>query len=274
MLKNNALKNTFSLLFFLFTYCIYSQSNCDINCPEDSTVAANESNEYVVPDYFADGLVTLETDECDASAEVTQSPAPGTVVGLGEFEVIMTVESLGETDTCDFDVTVVEEVGSGEDCDFDCPEDQVGNTDADGNYTIPNYVTNGALVITGDCGDFASSQTPEAGTVVGEGTTTISLTADTGTSSISCTFNLTVGASTLSTTEFTELQLSVYPNPTTSKINISEMVDILEVFSLTGKRVFKSTKVKSVNINRLNSGLYILKITHRGVVDLRRLVKN
>jgi len=260
-----------TILFFLFSILFISsleaQSNCDVNCANDFSVIADSNSQYTVPDYFATNVVTIS--ECNAGAVVTQTPSPGTVVGLGEFLVSMNVSSDGESDDCDFDVTVIQ-MQTG-DCDFDCPDDQQSNVDDSGNYTIPDYVANGALEVTGNCGNFSSSQTPTAGTIVNEGSYTISLTADNGTSSISCSFNLTVGE-TLSNKEFSLRNFSIFPNPAFEKIIFSETVDTAKIVNFNGQILATVRSQKEIQVNTLSSGIYLLRVTKNNATTVKKLI--
>jgi hypothetical protein len=73
--------------------------------------------------------------------------------------------------------------------------------------------------------------------------------------------------------------LSVYPNPVsngkqyiyiTSKRNLTKKV---EIFNVLGKQVFSITLTgKELNISRLSTGVYILKITENNISETRKLV--
>ena len=73
--------------------------------------------------------------------------------------------------------------------------------------------------------------------------------------------------------------LTIYPNPVsnnkpfiyiTSKKNLTKKVD---VFNVLGKRIFSVTLTgKELNISRLSTGVYILKITENNMSETRKLV--
>ena len=73
--------------------------------------------------------------------------------------------------------------------------------------------------------------------------------------------------------------LAIYPNPVsnnkpfiyiTSKKSLSKTVD---VFNVLGKRIFSTDLTgKELNISRLSTGVYILKITENKVSETRKLV--
>lgn len=73
--------------------------------------------------------------------------------------------------------------------------------------------------------------------------------------------------------------LSVFPNPVqngkqfiyiTSKQNLTKRV---EIFNVLGKQVFSNILVgKELNISRLSSGVYVLRITENKISETRKLV--
>ena len=56
--------------------------------------------------------------------------------------------------------------------------------------------------------------------------------------------------------------ISVYPSPAKDQLYLEGEYDYLRVFDLLGKEVLYSTYVKSINVNNLNDGIYLLEITH------------
>lgn len=74
-------------------------------------------------------------------------------------------------------------------------------------------------------------------------------------------------------------ELSIYPNPVnngkqyiyiTSKRNLTKKV---EIFNVLGKQVFSIALIgKELNISRLTTGVYILKITENTISETRKLV--
>jgi hypothetical protein len=57
--------------------------------------------------------------------------------------------------------------------------------------------------------------------------------------------------------------ISVYPNPATNVLNISAQIDItkLVMFDVIGKQVISVENTKTINVSKLNAGVYLLKIT-------------
>ncbi|ALJ05881.1 hypothetical protein APS56_12400 [Pseudalgibacter alginicilyticus] len=73
--------------------------------------------------------------------------------------------------------------------------------------------------------------------------------------------------------------LSIYPNPVqsgkqyiyiTSKSNLTKKV---EIYNVLGKQVYNAELInKELNISKLNSGVYILKVTENGISESRKLI--
>lgn len=84
--------------------------------------------------------------------------------------------------------------------------------------------------------------------------------------------------STLSNDTFLdESKINLYPNPSNTEIFISEGMDSIEIFTLTGQKVldFKSVLSDSaMNISSLQNGLYLVKATKDNKSFTKRLIKN
>jgi hypothetical protein len=86
-----------------------------LTCPADLLVEVDEGTSYTVPDFIADGTVTV-TDNCtDPVTITTQDPAPGTILPEGVYTVTMTAEDDSANGaSCTFDLTVVGVLGIGD----------------------------------------------------------------------------------------------------------------------------------------------------------------
>ncbi len=78
-----------------------------ITCPADITVGVGTGTQYTLPDYFATGQATV-TDNCTNPVTLTtQSPAAGTMLGLGTHTITLTAEDeSGNMSSCSFELTV------------------------------------------------------------------------------------------------------------------------------------------------------------------------
>ncbi|TXD52711.1 MULTISPECIES: discoidin domain-containing protein [unclassified Polaribacter] len=72
-----------------------------------------------------------------------------------------------------------------------------------------------------------------------------------------------------------DISFSVFPNPTANivHINTSSTIDSVEVFDISGRKVF-ITNSKDVSLLGLNNGIYIFKITLNGIVKTTQIIKN
>ncbi len=66
----------------------------------------------------------------------------------------------------------------------------------------------------------------------------------------------------LSADSFNKASFKVYPIPSSDVINISSKVPIerVEMFDILGKKVLSFSNTKQLNVERLNSGMYVLKV--------------
>ncbi len=67
--------------------------------------------------------------------------------------------------------------------------------------------------------------------------------------------------------------LTLYPNPTVGRINLSQMVEKVTVYDLTGRIVEEYRQVEAVDLGNLAPGVYTLYLTNSGTTALRRVVK-
>jgi hypothetical protein len=76
-----------------------------LTCPEDVSVMVDPDGTHTVADYIGSGEATA-TDNCtDPITDFTQDPAPGTVLGVGEWVVTFTAtDEYGNVSTCDMDL--------------------------------------------------------------------------------------------------------------------------------------------------------------------------
>lgn len=157
-----------------------------ITCPGNQTETPNASCQFVLPDYT--GLVT-SSDNCGV-VTVTQSPVVGTTIS-GTTTITMTAtDGSGNTSTCNFSVILSDATPPT----IACPGNQVGAVDATCMYTVPDYT--GLATASDNCGAPTITQSPVAGSTVGQGTTTVTLTANDGVNTSSCSFDLVVSGPT------------------------------------------------------------------------------
>jgi len=83
--------------------------------------------------------------------------------------------------------------------------------------------------------------------------------------------------SSLSNDEYINpINLSIYPNPVVDKLFIQglSIPAKISVYNLLGKLVFSKTTSSEINLNNLQSGIYIVKIVDNQKEIVRRFIKN
>lgn len=156
--------------------------------PAPAPISANGSCQATLPDLT--GQLTV-TDNCTASPTITQSPAAGSIIGLGITTVTLTAtDDAGNFSTCTVDVTMLDDVDPViTTCTAAPPNiDLAGDCQA----TLPDLTA--GVVATNNCGAPPTiTQFPPAGIPIDLGTTNVVLTAtDVSGNSASCNVGVTV----------------------------------------------------------------------------------
>lgn len=74
-----------------------------------------------------------------------------------------------------------------------------------------------------------------------------------------------LGADQMSVSEINSTRIAVYPNPVNAVLNFSEVLENIEVYSVSGQKILKSIKGTSLTTDRLSPGTYFLKaLTQKG----------
>ena len=153
-----------------------------------ANISANGSCQGIALDLT--GGVTA-TDNCTGTPVITQSPAAGTVLGLGTTTITLTAtDASGNTATCTVGQTVVDNT----DPVITVCAPTPANISANGSCQGIALDLTGGVTATDNCtGTPVITQSPAAGTVLGLGTTTITLTAtDASGNTATCTVGQTV----------------------------------------------------------------------------------
>ncbi|HEX4647113.1 MAG TPA: HYR domain-containing protein, partial [Verrucomicrobiae bacterium] len=169
-----------------------------VTCPGPITASADANCQAPVPNVVPN---VVASDNCTAVSAliITQNPAAGTLVGIGAHPVTVTVtDSSGNSATCGTMFTVVDTtppvIISG-------PALGVISTDANCQGAVPNVVPN--IVATDNCtpaNALVITQNPAAGTLVGLGQHTITVTVtDAAGNPTSGTLSFTVADTTAPT---------------------------------------------------------------------------
>jgi Secretion system C-terminal sorting domain len=68
----------------------------------------------------------------------------------------------------------------------------------------------------------------------------------------------------------------ISPNPITSSFSVKsdDKIETIDIFDLTGKKVFSSSETEELNISSLKSGLYLIKMKTSTGIYSEKIFKN
>ena len=169
-----------------FNITVLDTSPPIVSCPEDQLEDYDVNCQFILPDYTS--LATI-TDTCyPGPFTVTQVPAPGTLISGNISVAINATDNQGNTGSCSFMVLQNDVIPPT----ITCPSNQIEEVNAANcMFIIPDY-TALASAEDGCNDDLIITQSPPAGTQVGLGFTTITLTANDGFNTADCTFEIEV----------------------------------------------------------------------------------
>ncbi len=156
-----------------------------VNCPADQTEDFDANCQFVLPDYS--NLASV-TDACYAGPfSMSQDPPAGTVITGDTTVTIYAEDNAGNIGSCTFmvirnDITPPT---------ITCPGNQTEEINTENcMFSIPDYT--GLASAADNCSTVSVTQDPVVGTLVGQGTTTITLIANDGSNTSQCTFDIFV----------------------------------------------------------------------------------
>ncbi len=95
----------------------------------------------------------------------------------------------------------------------------------------------------------------------------------TGVSSILTVDNIAL-TTTLADADLTKTKLSIYPNPVSDILYLSEFEGIATIFDMTGKRITAHEgTIKKIDVSTLQTGIYIVSINDNTGVQTLKLIK-
>lgn len=179
-------------------------------------------------------------------------------------------------------VTVIDALGPV----IECPEDMTVDTDPDSiTYTLPDYFGEELATATDNCTEPVTilGQDPAPGTLLVDGTHTITLTAEDeyGNESV-CSFELTVDTILGDDDNVLADAIMMYPNPAEAYVNISNNSQIgltnATIYDINGKLVSKfdltlMSGEQRLDVSGLASGVYMVSIESETASVVKRLVK-
>src|SRR5204863_186042 len=144
-----------------------------VSCPAPTSASADSNCQAALPNVLSGVTVS---DNCSAPNAITlsQSPAAGTLVGLGTNTITVTAtDAAGNSANCTTSFTVTGNALPT----VTCPADSSAISNGDCQAAVPNVLS--GVTVSGGCGANAVtlSQSPAAGTLVGLGAHTITVAA-------------------------------------------------------------------------------------------------
>jgi hypothetical protein len=223
--------------------------------------------------YDACGITILAVDVTEVTCADIGMPITATVFAS---------DASGNIASCQSIITVVDLLGPV----LTCPPDQtvdpgVGNLF----YVVPDYFATGDATATDNCTDpvVITSQDPAAGTLLPDGTYTVTITAEDEYGNVStCDFELIVESVLGVDDNALDVAIVMYPNPANSQVTISNSSNIqLEkaaIYDINGKLVMNVNlqdmqREKVIDVSNLASGVYVVQINGEQASVVKRLIK-
>lgn len=165
-----------------------------VDTPATVTVVADANGQGAVPDFLA-ALSASDNVTAESALARTQSPAAGTLVGVGPHAVSITVtDQAGNDTTVATTVIVVDNTAPA----VSCPVPQIISANANGQGLVPNFLLGASATdnVT-PASALILAQNPAAGLILGVGTHTITIGAtDAAGNTGSCTTSVTIDDTT------------------------------------------------------------------------------
>ena len=212
------------------------------SCGPNQTATANGTCEAVVPDFTAGVVAT----DCNGPLVITQSPTAGTLVGLGTTIVTVTVaDAAGNVSNCGVNFVVTDTTAPSI---TSCGPNQSATANGTCQAVVPDFT---AGVAATDCnGPLVITQSPTAGTLVGLGTTVVTVTvADAAGNVSNCGVNFVV-------TPQVDIEVSVATS--TSPVTVGTPV----TYNVTVTNLGGCTAADVVLNNLLSAGQVLVSMTN------------
>src|SRR5439155_69681 len=172
------------------TFTVTDETAPTVSCPAPSSASAGTNCLAAVPDVLSG---VSASDSCSGTNGITlsQRPAAGTLVGLGTHTITVTAtDAAANSATCTTTFTVTDDTVPT----VSCPAPTSVSAGTNCLAVVPDVLS--GVSVSDSCSGtngITLSQSPAAGTLVGLGTTTITVTAtDAAANSATCTKNFTV----------------------------------------------------------------------------------
>ncbi|MDT0556993.1 T9SS type A sorting domain-containing protein, partial [Patiriisocius hiemis] len=200
-------------------------------------------------------------------------------VGTPVLVTVFAADPSGNIASCSAMVTATDTTGPT----ITCPDDVNVDPEANGVYTLEDFTADAVAV--DNCTDPVTiiTQDPAAGTPLGVGTYTITISAEDDLGNIgTCDFTLVVDPiQGVNDTAF-DAAITMFPNPADNVVTIANKSNIaLEnaaIYDINGKLVSTidlagMQSERTINVAALASGVYVVQITGENAVTTKRLIK-
>jgi hypothetical protein len=217
------------------------------------------------------------TDNCTVSS-LSLDVTDFTCADLGPNTVNLTVEDQsGNSASTSATVTVEDSIDP---LITLCPGDMDVNGDT--GFTLPDYYGTSVVTASDNCSISSVVQDPTPGTVLGAGTTSVTVTVyDASGNEAVCSFNLDVTLS-VNSYELTDSSILMYPNPATQNITLKNNSNLklksAVIMDVKGS-VIQEINLEDMGINKTisiqdyASGVYFVKIHSESTSIVKRLIK-
>ena len=223
--------------------------------------------------YDACGITVLAVDVTQVTCADIGTPIVATVFAS---------DASGNIASCQSTITVVDLLAPL----LTCPPDQTVDP-GPGNlfYEVPDYFATGEATADDNCTDpvVITTQSPAAGTLLSDGTYTVTCTAtDEYGNTSTCNFELVVESVLGSDDNALDVAIAMYPNPANSQVTISNSSNILleraAIYDVNGKLVISINLQdmqgeKVIDVSNLASGVYMVQISGEQASVVKRLIK-
>lgn len=261
-----------------FNVAVEDGSSPEITSTHESQIIdAGDDCQAILPD-FTDDVVA--TDNCDADPDVSQSPAPGTIVsGLDNIITLTVSDDSGNSSQVSFPVDVIDST----DPLISCIEDQTRDVGDADYYAVQGtefdpVETSDNCQVTGVQNDF-NFHSSLNGVHIPAGDTTITWTVvDERGNSASCSFDVTVHTS-VGVEDLALKGIKVYPNPTSDIIHIQfagKDVETIIISDIAGKQIMvknQPAQDESIDLSAFDKGVYFIIIQTSDEIVTSKIIK-
>ena len=249
---------------------------------QDITVELDENGQASI---VANDLIASNDDACGiltTAADIVDFDCDD--IGAPILVNVFSSDNNGNLSSCEAFVTVIDALPPVIE---DCPEDVTVDPGPNNLfYELPDYWATSGATPTDNCTDPVTilGQDPAPGTLLADGTYTITLTAEDEYGNIGiCEFELTVESTLSNDDNKLEQSIGLYPNPADSFVNIRNSSNIeiesIIIFDMNGRLVQRETIGNSafentLDVSYLASGVYVVQIKgENDTMTVKRLMK-